>query len=65
MEEQFMMHAVTQEGSANRDVLTKDTHAHSDIAALAYALWQERGSPVGTPDDDWSRAEEELAIRHK
>ncbi len=31
-----------------------------EIALLAYQLWQERGCPVGTPEEDWSRAETEL-----
>ena len=30
------------------------------IAALAYAMWQERGCPEGTPEEDWFRAEGEL-----
>jgi hypothetical protein len=30
------------------------------IAALAYALWQARGCPVGTADEDWLRAEREI-----
>jgi len=33
---------------------------HSDIAELAYKLWQERGRPFGSPDEDWFRAEQEL-----
>jgi len=33
---------------------------HEDIAALAFALWQERGCPEGSPEEDWFRAEEEL-----
>jgi hypothetical protein len=32
----------------------------SDIANLAYRLWQERGSPIGSPEQDWLRAEELL-----
>jgi hypothetical protein len=27
------------------------------IAALAHKLWQERGSPEGSPEQDWFRAE--------
>lgn len=34
-----------------------------DIAALAYELWQARGCPIGSPDEDWFRAEEELQAR--
>jgi hypothetical protein len=30
------------------------------IAALAYALWQARGCPEGSPEDDWLQAEQEL-----
>lgn len=34
-----------------------------DIASLAYQLWIERGSPYGSPDEDWFRAEEALKSR--
>lgn len=30
------------------------------IAALAYELWQARGCPEGSPQEDWSRAVEQL-----
>jgi hypothetical protein len=33
---------------------------HEDIAALAFALWQERACPEGSPEVDWFRAEEQL-----
>ena len=33
---------------------------HEKIEALAYRLWLERGSPVGSPETDWHRAEQEL-----
>ena len=32
----------------------------SQVAALAYSLWTERGCPEGTPQLDWFRAEELL-----
>lgn len=32
-----------------------------EIAALAYQLWQDRGCPSGSPDEDWFHAEQELA----
>ena len=35
----------------------------SGIAALAYELWQERGCPIGSPEEDWFRAEQELKRR--
>ncbi len=35
----------------------------NEIELLAYHYWQERGSPIGSPDEDWHRAEEELHRR--
>ena len=32
----------------------------STIADLAYRYWQERGCPIGSPEEDWYRAEREL-----
>jgi hypothetical protein len=29
----------------------------SEIAAVAYQLWLERGCPIGSDEEDWSRAE--------
>lgn len=37
-----------------------ETLNETAIAARAYQLWQERGCPVGSPENDWLRAEEEL-----
>lgn len=31
------------------------------IATLAYTLWEERGCPDGSADEDWFTAEERLA----
>jgi hypothetical protein len=39
------------------------TFAHDEIAALAYELWQARGCPYGSSEDDWLRAESELRAR--
>ncbi len=33
---------------------------YNKIAELAYRLWQDRGSPSGSPEEDWLRAEQEL-----
>ena len=32
----------------------------ADISTLAYELWIQRGCPLGSPEVDWFRAEEEL-----
>jgi len=34
--------------------------AHEQTALLAYALWQQRGCPEGSSEEDWFRAEQEL-----
>lgn len=36
---------------------------HSEIARLAYRLFEERGTQVGDADGDWFRAEEEIRRR--
>ncbi len=36
---------------------------HNDIAALAHALWQARGCPDGSPEQDWFQAAEQLRAR--
>jgi hypothetical protein len=44
--------------------MTQPSHAqHEQIETLAYRLWQERGGPLGSPDDDWFRAEQEFVQR--
>jgi hypothetical protein len=35
--------------------------SHDDIAKLAYSYWMERGCEGGSPEEDWTRAERELA----
>jgi hypothetical protein len=35
-----------------------------EIAARSYELWHERGCPIGSPEVDWFRAEDELRDRH-
>ena len=31
------------------------------IAGLAYTRWESRGCPIGSPEEDWFKAEQELA----
>ena len=35
----------------------------ASIAQLAYALWQNRGCPIGSPEDDWIEAENQVNRR--
>jgi len=30
------------------------------IALLAYSYWEVRGCPIGSPEEDWLRAEQEI-----
>jgi hypothetical protein len=39
------------------------TFGHAEIAERAHALWQARGCPQGSPDEDWFRAAHELRAR--
>jgi hypothetical protein len=34
--------------------------SNRDVDALAYRLWQKRGCPQGSPEDDWFAAEQML-----
>lgn len=36
---------------------------HDEVAALAHALWQARGCPEGSPDEDWFQASRQLRLR--
>jgi hypothetical protein len=39
-----------------------ETQRH-EIELRAYQLWEERGRPMGNPEADWTRAEEESKTR--
>jgi len=41
----------------------KDHDKQQQTALLAYQFWVERGWPVGSPDEDWFRAERALQSR--
>jgi hypothetical protein len=36
--------------------------AHEDIAILAHGLWEARGCPDGSPDEDWFDAAHQLHV---
>jgi hypothetical protein len=45
-------------------VVSSEIHpTHEDIAALAYAQWQEKGCPEGTHEEQWLGAEQELTAK--
>lgn len=37
----------------------------SEVAALAYQLWEDRGCPIGSPEEDWLLAETELVNQRR
>jgi len=39
---------------------TESSFSSEDIAQRAYALWEGRGRPMGSPEEDWHRAIEQL-----
>jgi len=49
--------------SAKNEPVTKQplTAQHDQIALRAYRLWEKRGSPIGSPEEDWFRAEQEIS----
>jgi hypothetical protein len=53
--------STTSVGAVKESVEFREArYLQEDIAALAYTLWQSRGCPHGTPDEDWFNAEEIL-----
>ena len=48
----------TRDGS--REVPATISPDQATIAQLAYLYWLERGCPIGSPEEDWSRAEQDL-----
>jgi hypothetical protein len=52
-----------QQGAVNEHGIA--TFGHNDIAQLAHALWQARGCPEGSPEEDWYRAARELRARRE
>ena len=44
----------------DRNEMPVDNPGPHEISELAYRLWVERGCPMGSPEEDWFRAEDEL-----
>jgi hypothetical protein len=53
-------HQLTQAATVGHGIAA---FGHDDIAALAYELWNARGRPDGSPEEDWSNAVKELRSR--
>jgi hypothetical protein len=37
-----------------------DASRHGEIARLAYKYWEDRGRPIGSPREDWFRADSQV-----
>ena len=51
---------MTKTESTTKPADKRQLDRHEEIALRAYFLWQERGSPIGSPTADWLRAEQEV-----
>jgi hypothetical protein len=63
---EYSQEAHRHTGQAHMSLLNEHGIArfgHEDIAVLAHALWQARGCPEGSPEDDWYRAAQDLRAR--
>ena len=45
---------------AETDARARQELTDEEIARRAYNLWENRGKPMGSPEEDWHRATEEL-----
>jgi hypothetical protein len=51
--------------SENTAADTGNRPLSEQIAALAHALWRERGCPEGSPEEDWLKAEQQIKEQRK
>jgi len=64
MPKQWKKTVVRQDGisvSAMEEISQPENQ--EEIASLAYEFWQARGCPEGTSEEDWLRAEREIASK--
>ena len=54
-------HQQTQASAAGQ---ATSTFGHDDVALLAHSLWEARGCPEGSPQEDWFLAAEQLRNAH-
>ena len=47
-------------GGGSREISATIRPDQANIARLAYLYWLERGCPIGSPEKDWSQAEQDL-----
>ena len=58
--------SIPEEANASMEQLfsahpeTTQSSRQTEVAQLAYSLWQQRGCPEGSPEIDWLQAEQQL-----
>jgi len=57
----------SQQAHQSRELFSREVNehgivvfGHEDIALLAHQLWQARGAPLGSPEQDWFLAAQQL-----
>jgi hypothetical protein len=60
LEHSYDVHQHAQAATAGHRIAV---FGHDDIAVLAYELWQARGCPHGSAQEDWFSAAEQLRSR--
>jgi hypothetical protein len=59
-------HKASENGQAKiQTAASSGVPQYDEIANRAYELWERRGCPIGSPEEDWIRAEEELQGRRQ
>jgi len=53
-----------QPSQASAPMNALEPEDQQDIAIFAYYFWQDRGCPIGSPEEDWFRAEQALKATH-
>jgi hypothetical protein len=48
--------------TADKPAIAERAPAHEEIARLAYHFWEARGRPLGSPEEDWFAAEQDLLM---
>ena len=49
--------------SSEQCELQESKYEHQRIEYWAYRYWEDRGRPVGSPEEDWFHATQELGAR--
>lgn len=61
-DEQIARQQSNQEAVRERATAEEFSSDDGQIAQLAYSFWQERGCPIGSPEQDWFLAERAIQL---